>query len=204
MDKKDLARLARIAKVDAARLPKFRSDVTGACRAYQLMVCADAKGRPGNEAVALAKIVESINVFRRAVRRLPEFCRMRDTLTGTPMHVRRMALPPSGQDTVPLLSELILLQLPELLETTADWVAKQRVSASERVERHRPPGTAARRKRLAQVLRQVAEKHSHWLSANPPELENWLYEALKCCGTKPPGKGSRRFKALVKRPTAAR
>jgi hypothetical protein len=93
-----------------------------------------------------------------------------------------------------------LVLLPEWLSATADYVAKRRIDASARVERHRPAGAAARRERLALVLLHVAKKRSAWASANRPNMGDWLHDAMTWCEGKPLklARGSRRFKELLK------
>jgi hypothetical protein len=191
-----IGKLARKAKIASEQRSAFQSDLLDARGGYLANVRHAADERPDNEAEALAEIVESILRFRRAVERLPEFRRMRETLTRAPMAVRSIALPPSGQSGETALPEATLLLLPELLKATEDYVAQRRIGASERVEHHRPTGAAARNKHLALVLYYVAKKYSPQLSA--AEMKGWLYDAMTWCGVQARHCESRSFQAIVK------
>jgi hypothetical protein len=200
IDEDGLKKLAHKAQIEREQLNAFRTDMSYACQAHRRRVQLDAKDQPRGEAAELAKIVKSLNKFRRAV--APNIAELRRALDSAPIAVLGMALPPAGQCGETALPLATLFGLPELLGATVDYVAKRRIAVSARIERHRPTGAADMRRLLAIVLWQVAEKYSPRLSARPAEKQDWLHDALRWCGAKPPKHESRRFKTLVEHAAA--
>ena len=195
IDKEGLTSLARKARIEPEQLEAFRSDMSYACQAHRRRVQPDAKDRPRSEAAELAKIVKSLNKFRRVV--APAVAELRETLHSAPTAVLGMALPPAGRARGRALPLPMLLWLPELLKANANYAAKRRNAVSARIERHRPAGAAEMMILLAIALWQVAEKYSPRLSAR--EKQGWLHDALMWCGAKPPTRASWRFKELVRK-----
>jgi hypothetical protein len=150
IDEDGLTKLAQKARIEREQLDAFRSNLISAGQTYRRRVDPSAKHRPSSEEAELAKVVKSLNKFRRGI--APHAAELREALCGAPRAVRAMAFPPAGLNGETALPEATLLRLPELLGATADYVAERRIAASARIERHRPAGAAVMTKLLAIAL----------------------------------------------------